>query len=164
MKLLLILLSLLFTGSNDVSSGTVKPYIANGPSMEPTLHSGDRLWVDTDYYLTHPVERSDLVVYTTAGDIFYVKRVVGLPGDRVSMGNNRLYINGQEQEEPFLEAEIQRVSQAGEIYNRDFAEATVGNGGYFVLGDNRNNSLDSRRSGPIPKDDIIGKVVRIQHK
>ncbi|MDF2936939.1 MAG: signal peptidase [Paenibacillaceae bacterium] len=162
MKVLFLLLSLLFAGSNDTSSGALKAYIAEGPSMEPTIHAKDRFWVDTDYYAAHSVERGDLIVYETAGGKFYVKRVVGLPGDTVSMENNRLYVNGQEQNEPYIETEVQKATQAGRMYNMDFDEKTVGSGGYFVLGDNRVNSLDSRMSGSIPEEHIIGKVVRIR--
>lgn len=164
MKVLLLLLSLIFAGNNPTASMELKPFIVSGPSMEPVLQSGDRVWIDMDYYSTHPVERGDLILLELEGGKFYVKRVVGLPGDTVAMAHNRLYVNGQEQDEPFIEEAIEKAWQQGEIYNRDFAEKIVGTGGYFVLGDNRMNSYDSRAYGPLPQESLRGKVMRVAHQ
>lgn len=164
MKVLLLLLSLIFAGNNPTASMELKPFIVSGPSMEPVLHSGDRVWIDMDYYSTHPVERGDLALLELEGGRFYVKRVVGLPGDTVAMAHNRLYVNGQEKDEPYIGEAVEKAREQDEIYNRDFAEKNVDNGAYFVLGDNRLNSYDSRAYGSLPKESLRGKVMRVRHQ
>ena len=126
-----------------------------GPSMEPTLQSGDMLLVTKfDYILSSP-QRGDVVVcrYPDRGDTNFVKRIVGLPGDTVQIKDGYLYVNGVKYTEKFLSARM----------TRDYGPYTVPEGHYFVMGDNRNNSNDSRNSqvGAITRDMIIGHVTGV---
>ncbi len=134
----------------------------DGSSMNPTLHDGDNLWVDKLSYTFGDPKRFDIIIFNPNGNekITYVKRIIGLPGETVSMDlDGKIYINGQllnenyALDEPFLPSSIGILSGNNEI--------VLGDDEYFVLGDNRNNSMDSRRSDPgnVKRDYIIGKVV-----
>lgn len=134
----------------------------DGSSMNPTLADGDNLWVDKLSYTFGKPKRFDVIIFNPNGNekITYVKRIIGLPGETVTMDiEGKIYINGQllnenyALEEPFL---VQRLG----ILSGD-NEIVLGEDEYFVLGDNRNNSMDSRRSDPgnVKKEYIIGKVV-----
>ena len=90
--------------------------------------------------------------YPGRGDTNFVKRVVGLPGDTVELRNGWLYVNGERYEEPYIQDEY----RSGLLNN--FGPVTVPEGRYFVLGDHRNNSNDSRSQGAISRDMIIGHV------
>jgi len=126
-----------------------------GASMEATLFEGDNLIIDKiSYRFTEP-ERFDIIVfpYQYTGDN-YIKRIIGLPGETVSIdGDGIIYINGEELEESYGKEVIYNPGVA-----RD--ELVLGDEEYFVLGDNRNNSSDSREPsiGNIQKDSIIGKA------
>ena len=99
-------------------------------------------------------QRNDIVIcrYPGRGDTNFVKRVVGLPGDTVELRDGYLYINGEKQEEPYINDEY----RSGWL--NEFSAYTVPEGEYFVMGDHRNNSNDSRSIGPIGRDYIIGHV------
>ena len=99
-------------------------------------------------------ERFDVVIcrYPGRGDTNFVKRVVGLPGDTVELRDGYLYVNGVRYEEPYI---LDAYRTAG---GRDFGPCTVPEGEYFVMGDHRNNSNDSRAQGTITRDMIIGHV------
>ena len=99
-------------------------------------------------------QRFDVVIcrYPGRGDTNFVKRVVGLPGDQVEIRNGYLYINNEIYEEPY----IQDSYRSGRL--NDYGPYTVPEDHYFVLGDHRNNSNDSRSQGAIPRDMIIGHV------
>ena len=130
-------------------------YIPSG-SMEPTLHPGDRVLVNKLSYDLHPIHRGDIVVFrrppSEAGDTTIrdlIKRVIGLPGDRIEARDGVVYINGQALKEPYL--------PAGTV-TTTLPLTTVPSGQYFVLGDNRGNSKDSRFIGPIPGHLIVGRA------
>lgn len=132
-----------------VRSFIITPVKVDGPSMEKTLYDGDILLLekyDKDY------ERFDVVVLKYNNDKL-VKRVIGLPGDRVEYKHDTLYINGEEIEESFIDEKTENFSLKELGYN------VIPEGYYFVVGDNRNNSLDSRYIGLLKKDDIEGKVI-----
>ena len=99
-------------------------------------------------------ERFDVVIcrYPGRGDTNFVKRVVGLPGDTVELRNGDLYVNDVKYDEPYVEEKY----RSGWLNN--FGPYTVPEGKYFVMGDHRNNSNDSRSVGPIPRDMIMGHV------
>lgn len=127
-----------------------------GPSMSPTLENGERILVNRIGYKLFDPKRNDLVVFLPNGNEkahYYIKRVIALPGDRVQIKDGIVYING----EPFEEkAEVSAIENP--LLAED--EIVIGKDEYFVLGDNRNNSEDSRYAniGNIKKEHIIGKA------
>lgn len=138
-------------------------YIPSG-SMLPTLQVGDRIVVDKLSYHLHGVDRGDVVVFRRppleqADYADLVKRVVGLPGETVSLAGGRVYIDGKALAEPWLPtpAPVTSPSPLPEAFslNHPF---TVPPGEYFVMGDNRTDSEDSRYFGPISEDLIVGKM------
>lgn len=129
------------------------PVTVSGQSMEPTFEHDNRI-VITKFY---NIERSDLVVFHSPfSEDDLIKRVIGLPGDVVIMKDDQLYINGEEFEEEYIEANKQKVHE-GQKLTENF-EAEVPEGHYYVLGDNRRNSTDSRLIGFIDRKSIVGKV------
>jgi signal peptidase I len=128
----------------------VQNFRIEGYSMEPNFHDGQFLIVNKLVYLLHPPERGDVIVFipptNTSRD--FIKRVIGLPGDRIEITNGRVYVNGALLDEPY--PLNPGTYSAGPV--------TVPPGEYFVLGDNRNNSSDSHSWGSVPAKDIIGKA------
>ena len=130
--------------------------VVSGSSMEDTLSDGDNLIVDKVSYKLHDPERFDVVVfpYQYEEDTYYIKRIIGLPGESVRIdGGGNIYVNDQLLTENYGTETILNPGLANtEIY--------LGPGEYFVLGDNRNNSTDSRFEavGNIKGDDIVGKA------
>ena len=127
-----------------------------GPSMSPTLENGERILVNRIGYKLFDPKRNDLVVFLPNGNEkahYYIKRVIALPGDRVQIKDGIVYING----EPFEEkAEVSAIENP--LLAED--EIVIGKDEYFVLGDNRNNSEDSRYAniGNVKKEYIEGKA------
>ena len=127
-----------------------------GQSMSPTLVSGDEILVNRFVYKVTDPKRGDIIVFLPNGNEkshYYVKRVIGVPGDTVLIQNGAVYINGEVYKEEIEAAAIEEAGLASE-------EITLDSDEYFVLGDNRNNSEDSRYAnvGNIKKDYIIGKA------
>jgi signal peptidase I len=142
-------------------------YIPSG-SMEPTLAIGDRILVNKLSYDLHGVDRGNIVVFSRppaencggpeVNDL--VKRVIGLPGNVVSVSGGYVYIDGKRLDESWLPASEQGVTTPGPPgtpYSL-VKPFKVPSGDYFVMGDNRTDSCDSRYWGPIPKSLIVGKV------
>lgn len=130
-----------------------RAFTVEGPSMYPTLRSGERLIVDElSYRFTSP-QRGDIIVFRYPSDPreFFVKRLVALPGEEVAIRDHRVWVNGQPLDEEYLQTET-----LGE-----FGPVIVPADHYFVLGDNRTNSADSRdpRVGFIPHRYIVGRVL-----
>lgn len=128
-----------------VKTYIISPIRVNGSSMNNTLYNRDIMILNRIAYKTSEIERFDIVVVKTPGE-FIIKRVIGLPGETVEYKENKLYINGK-----FIEEEFSHMK------TEDFEEK-VPDGKYFVLGDNRVNSVDSRVIGPIDKKIIRGKT------
>ncbi len=132
----------------------------SGSSMEPTLSDGDNLIVDKISYRLHDPERFDIIIfpYQYEDNTYYIKRIIGLPGETVYINDaGEIYINGTLLKENYGLETIQNPGLASE-------PITLGEDEYFVMGDNRNNSTDSRFAsvGKIKRQDIIGKAwVRI---
>lgn len=136
--------------------------IVDGDSMVPTLHDKDNLIVDKLTYHFKEPERFDIIVfpYEYAENVYYIKRVIGLPGETVRIdGEGNIYIDGEILEESYGREIIQP-----ETIGLASKDVVLGADEYFVLGDNRNNSKDSRWPdvGNIEREDIIGRAwVRI---
>jgi len=137
----------------------VQPVVVEGTSMLPQLNDGERLLVNKlVYYKWNSVswghlERGDIVVfwYPSDPDKSYVKRIIGLPGETVEVRNGKVYINGRELNEPYIDT----------IHNQNLRENVIKNVDqhyYFVMGDNRDNSSDSRVWGLVPEKYIYGKA------
>lgn len=128
--------------------------VVRGSSMAPRIHDGDRILIDHLSYVFGEVQRGDIVVlkYPLDPSVDYIKRVVGLPGDDVVLEDGEVWVNGQRIEEPY-------VTQADPFAR---VRVHVKPAHYFVLGDNRPRSCDSRDFGLVPQDYIRGRVeVRI---
>lgn len=128
-------------------------YIPSG-SMEPTLQINDEILVNKFGHHFWDFQRGDIIVfkYPENPDIDYVKRLIGLPGEKVELKDSKLYINDQEVAEDYLPKGLRFD---------DFGPVEVPEGHYLMLGDNRNNSEDSRYWGFLPEDNVIGKAMFI---
>ena len=154
-----------------IKAWVVNPYRIPSSSMEPTLHcaapepgceagASDRVLANRFIYRFRDPSRGDIVVFETpekavercgAGGTF-VKRLVGLPGDRIALARGVLRINGEPVDEPYVN---------GGPPGPDFAERTLGPDEYFMMGDNRAQSCDSREWGPVTRADLIGPVFAV---
>lgn len=130
-------------------------YIPSG-SMLPTLQINDRLIIDKVTYNFRSPQRGDIVVFSPTETLekqnfhdAFIKRVIGIPGDKVEVKGGRVYVNDQPLREKYIEEEPQ--------YR--FGPVNVPSNSYLVLGDNRNNSYDSHYWGFVPRDRIIGRAV-----
>lgn len=123
----------------------------DGVSMEPTFQLGDYVVVNRLAYRAGDIERGDVVVFPAPNspEIDYIKRVIALPGDRIAVYNGAVVVNGVTLQEPYI-----LEPQGG-----NYAERVVPDGYVFVMGDNRNNSDDSRSWGFLAIENIIGKAV-----
>lgn len=133
------------------------PIIVDGASMEPTLQDENRMIVTK---IGEP-KRFDVIVFHATEEQDYVKRVIGLPGDRIEYKDDTLYINGKPYDEPYLDEAKQELAD-GELTNSFTLRDTpvqsdvVPEGHLFVMGDNRRFSKDSRHIGAIPMDKVVG--------
>lgn len=130
---------------------TVAPrYIVHGQSMEPSIHHDERLLISPIPYLLDQPQRGDVIVFMRQPDDALVKRVIGLPGETVYLHRGRVYVNGQLIDEPYISTPC--FVCADHVWK-------LGADEFFVLGDNRNISVDSHIFGPIRRDQIVGQVV-----
>ena len=129
--------------------------MVSGSSMETTLTNGDKGITDSLFYKLSGIDRFDIVILEEKGyDNKLVKRVIGLPGETLKYVEGQLYINGEPVEENFISDEVKK--QTLTRYGNDIKEITLKDNEYYVLGDNRGNSTDSRYFGPIEKSQIKG--------
>ena len=127
------------------------PIKVNGSSMEPNLKDGDIMILNEIGYLINGVKRFDIVVVDNDGEKI-IKRVIGLPGEKIEYRDNKLYINGEEVTENFNHGETKDFTLS------DINLSEVPKDSYFVMGDNRGNSKDSRIIGAVHKSKISGKT------
>lgn len=125
-----------------------------GDSMNPTLQDGEILILNKSKYKFSDIKREDIISLKYADTKYLIKRVIGLPGDKVEIINNKLYINGKEYQEEYLKKDLNYV----DFRLSDLGYNTIPENMYLVLGDNREISLDSRKIGLIKKEDIKGKI------
>lgn len=123
-----------------------------GPSMEGTLNAGDVTIVNKLVYKFRTIKRNEIVSINQKDKIM-VKRVIGLPGEHIEYKDNKLYVNGS------LVLENNISVETKDFKLEDIGYETIPKDMYFVLGDNRTNSSDSREFGLVKKDEIIGKIV-----
>lgn len=129
----------------------VTPVRVNGSSMYPTLKNGEIMLLNKINYRFHDIKRFDIVVVKEE-DQKIIKRVIGLPGETLKYENNTLYIDGQEVKEKYLKEKTEDFNLKSIGYKK------IPNNCYFVIGDNRDNSKDSRIIGPVNKKQITGRA------
>lgn len=152
--LLRIIIPLVFAGAmwhvftNMARFGTVF-----SESMTPTLRVGDYYILRVDAYTNgRSPERGDVVVFDRPGDGTFLKRVIGVADDRIGIGRGQVWLNGSWLKEPYLKEEpVTELPMA----------VRVPDGHLFVLGDNRDESEDSRDYGPVPVENVMGKVTKV---
>lgn len=127
-------------------------YEVEGQSMEPNFHTAERVVVSRLNYMLSDPQRGDIIVFLHTSGKNLIKRVIGLPGETVTMRQGQVYID----EVPLDESYIEELCSAYACRDKAW---TLGEDEYFVLGDNRNHSMDSHNFGPIKRDQIIGKVL-----
>ena len=121
-------------------------------SMEPTIYEGEVIFVNKLAYRLGKVDRGDIVIFHSPYDAKenFLKRVIGLPGDEIKISAGKVYINGKLIEEPYLKNAT--LDENMWVVPEDM---------YFVMGDNRQNSVDSRSWGFVPQKDLIGKALAV---
>ena len=133
-----------------------KPFYVEGQSMDPTFHEKEYLIIDEITYRFNEPKRGEVIVFRapTVEKDYYLKRVIGLPGERVKVEDDKVIVYNNDNSTGVLLEEIylENVPTPGQT------TITLGPDEYFVIGDNRKASFDSRRFGPIKKADIIGRA------
>ncbi|MFJ7829208.1 signal peptidase I [Peribacillus sp. NPDC046944] len=138
------------------------PIVVDGESMMPTLQDHERIVLTKFGTSIGSIDRFDIVVFHATEDKDYIKRVIGLPGDHIEYKDDTLYINGKKYDEPYLDE--YKEEMGGEPLTGSFkleevsGSMTVPDDHLFVMGDNRQNSLDSREIGPVSIEEIVGKA------
>ena len=128
----------------------VQPFYVEGASMEPNFYQNEYLIIDELSYRFNEKQRGEVIIFKNPKNTraYFIKRIIGLPGEAVSIDEGRVYIDGEILEEAYIEN-----------FSSDKHEAiTLEENEYFLMGDNRSNSLDSRQIGPVNESYVIGRV------
>lgn len=136
------------------------PFIVDGSSMEPNFHNNEYIVVEKVSYRLHDPRRGDVIVLQYPGNISidYIKRIVGLPGETVKIVNGEVFINGSQIHETYLlPNQLTTISQSTETPY----QVTLDKDQYFMLGDNRDHSSDSRDWGVLQRDLIVGRAAMV---
>jgi signal peptidase I len=135
----------------------VQPFLVSGTSMVPTFSNGDYVLTDELTYRIRPPERGEVVVFHDVTDpsTYLIKRVIGLPGETVSVKNNTVTIYNKQNPNGFVLNESYLPSGTPTAGDQTW---TLSSSSYFMMGDNRSVSYDSRSWGPLPASDIVGLV------
>ncbi len=133
----------------------IQPFLVSGASMEPNFSSGDYLLIDEISYRMREPQRGEVVVfkYPDNPSVYYIKRIIGLPGERVVIKEGGITVYNSQNPEGLKVDEgylVAGIRTSGRV------DVVLDDSHYFVLGDNRNYSFDSRSWGPLPEEDIIG--------
>ncbi|MDE6475227.1 MAG: signal peptidase I [Erysipelotrichaceae bacterium] len=140
----------------------IKPVRVEGNSMYPTLIDGEIGLTNVFAAKFMDINRYDVVIaHNEEEDEYWVKRVIGVPHDTLYVKDDKLYINGEEQEERFLNEEYVHSFQKNGVFTDDFGPITLQGDEYFLMGDNRPKSKDSRQHGVFKRNDITGKGIFI---
>lgn len=142
---------------------SLQPYAVDGPSMQPGLHTGEKVLVNLLAYDFGSPQRGDVIVFhpPTSNDpnLYYVKRVIAVPGDTIQIQPTAVIVNGKQLREPYI-AKVSGDSpfDQSDVNGVVVPPTTLGKDQYWVMGDNRTNSVDSRFFGPISRHSIVGKA------
>lgn len=133
----------------------IQPFIVDGQSMEPNFHDKNYLITEKVSYRISVPERGDVVIFNPpdAPNVNYIKRVIGLSGETVEIKDNSIFVNGSKLVEPYL-----ATGTRNQTLDAKPLKVTLKTDQYFVMGDNRDHSRDSREIGPVPKQNIISKT------
>jgi signal peptidase I len=128
----------------------------SGSSMYPTLFDNGSYWLNRSVYLKSEPQRTDIVAAKDPEDgCLVVKRIIAMPGESIYLNHGKVYVNGKLLDEPYLSKLTPTYA-----YEKNESEFfIIGNDQFFVMGDNRNNSCDSRTYGAVPRKNILGKVM-----
>lgn len=134
-----------------------QPNQVSGNSMYSTFYDKEYILTDKITYRLGEPKRGDVVVFKSPKnpDVDFIKRIIGLPGETVALTNGRVYINNEALPESYLS---DKIFTPGSYFLREGGSVVVPDGQYFVMGDNRTGSSDSREWGPMKKEEIIGRV------
>lgn len=134
-----------------------QPFVVEGNSMEPNLHDKEYLIVNRLTYRIDEPQRGDVIVFDAPNSpgVDYIKRVIGLPSEKIKIADDEIFINNKKLDEKYLPASFQTLISADASFS---LERQLGPDEYFVMGDNREHSLDSREIGTIKKQAIVGKA------
>ncbi|MET3546068.1 signal peptidase I [Paenibacillus favisporus] len=142
-----------------------KPFIVDGPSMQPNFHTGERLIVNEILYDIRAPHRGEVIVFHVPSEgKDFIKRVIAVAGDTVKVEGDTVTVNGKKVNETYIQGAIDASHKAGQMYNdKDFPNSAfpdgkVPEGHVFVMGDNRSDSTDSRMIGYVPLGDIVGRA------
>lgn len=137
-----------------------QPFIVSGSSMEPNFYNGEYLIVNEIGYTLGQPARGDVIVFKFPKDTsqYFIKRIIGLPGERLKLADNKIIIYNKEHPTGWVLEEKYLPATDLTFASGEFNNITMGSDEFFVLGDNRMASSDSRFWGPVPRQDIIGKV------
>ena len=136
-----------------ISQFLARPFIVQGASMEPNFQNGNYLIIDMVSYRFNNPDRGDVVVFRYPGNrsSYYIKRIIGLPGDHVSLRNGDVFVNGEITSDEYFSLGV-------DTFPASQTDFSLTENQFFVMGDNRAMSFDSRNWGPLERSDIIGFV------
>jgi signal peptidase I len=140
-----------------ISQFVFQSLTVSGTSMAPTLFDRGNYWLNRFVYLYEKPHRTDIVALKDPQDgILVVKRIIAMPGESIYLNKGKVYVNGKLLTEPYISKYTPTFA-----YEKNESEMFIlGRNEYFVLGDNRGNSMDSRTYGPVPRENILGRVIQ----
>jgi signal peptidase I len=133
----------------------IQPFYVKGASMEPNFYDHEYLIIDEISYRFNEPQRGDIVVFKYPKDPkqYFIKRVIGLPGEKIKLQDSHIYVNGVKLEETYLPDNLETL-----LPLRGYGDIELASDEFFLLGDNRNQSLDSRIFGPVKREYIVGRT------